>query len=269
MKEACFSALFVSLLGLLSGTVAAQKFLPFSVKADALGFSSNLKKFNAALEWRKNGRTAFELSFSHEERGSIPDWGFNGDWESEFAMRRTYEIQWGSTSPYNDSGWEYFGTGRPLPEQETNGLSLSVSKLQLGLRQYYPAGWKGCQWFVQPGLMGSLYKDFRVISDETLVYDDITESWRIGAFSAETQVVAQTKYFFQERKMRLEKYVLFGPTLSIGMAIQVFNCIRIEPLVQVGFNIGNLPDEDYPELREQIKVYEGRFKINIGYAFGL
>ena len=223
--------------------------------------------YKMAIEWNHRGKYILELTGSQQRHNTLASDAFHGIVIQEYALRRTYQTQWGSSLPKNDSGWDYLGTGRPIPGSKSLVVTpLSTYRLTLGLRRYYSPPKRGFNGFIAPAMSAAMHQTYEVgKAQETVVKK--SEDWRIGSESSDTRVYVETNYYTQTQHTENKQYWFFGPASQFGLSWHSKLGFMVETRLNVGLNFGGdrlLDSETVKELR----FFYGQFDVMVGYRFG-
>jgi hypothetical protein len=256
-----FSVLLVSVLGKSDIALGQRRFI---VKMDALEASQ--KHLLTGFEWRLNNTGSLELQFGY--RGPTPqaEYLFNGDWTTQYAKRRSYIVQQNSSVLKDDTGWQYLGTGRPLPASVGTALyQYSTLYGRLGFVKSFQEKPRGIRLLFVPGITFAKHRYYEI--SEQIVQENVTDmSWRLGALPYESQMVEKTEYYTETRKMREHHHATLGASYAFGFAWQTKFGLYLEARATIGVNFSKPPYEvvNPPEI---LKNFYGQAAFMAGWAF--
>ncbi len=251
-------------LGVLMGMESmAQNLRRGVVKADVVAAAK--KQWGAGLEWRLNAKNSLDIQVGFQRHNELPSDVFNGDWTTDYAKRRDYVVSSTSQTPANDFGWEYLGTGRPLPDAASSMISLSNSYVRLSYGISYQTNPRGLRIILLPGISFSNHRYFD-LSEQINKTRSTFERWQIGSAPYPAQLVEQTTFYTQTRQMREKNWWVGGVTQAFGFAWQAKPGFFLEARWTVGINFGDAPypKEDVPPIMTN---FFGQGAFFVGWAF--
>ncbi|MBC7775722.1 MAG: hypothetical protein H7246_09820 [Phycisphaerae bacterium] len=248
---------------LMSLETTAQNLHRLVVKADMAEAAK--KQLGAALEWRFNAKNSLELQLGFRRHNELPTDVFNGDWTADYAKRRGYISSAASPPPANDAGWEYLGTGRPLPDAHSSIIPLSTRYARVAYGMSYQNRPQGLRIILLPGISFSNHRYFEQY-DQFAKKSGKFESWQIGSNPNQGQYVEQTFFYTQTRQMREINWWVLGATHSFGFAWQAKPGFYLEARITAGVNFGDAPysKQDLPNIMAN---YYGQMAFFLGWAF--
>jgi hypothetical protein len=263
MKKLCHVLLFTLVDALVSLESRAQSLQQVVVKADM--HEAAKSHLSAALEYRFDSKNSVEIQLGFRQHNSLPPDVFNGDWTSDYAERRDYIISLTSPPPNDVSGWEYLGTGRPLPKEPLSIIPLSTYNTRVNYGMSFQKSPRGFRLILLPGISVSRHRYFEV-NDKLNKNETILTSWQIGAIPNQAQLVEQTSYYTQTRQMREQIWWVAGATYAFGFAWQAKCGVYLEARVTTGVNFGNAPysGQDLPTI---LSNFYGQGAFFVGWAF--
>jgi hypothetical protein len=244
----------------------AQKMSSVAIKTSLSGaFKPNYK---LALEWKPGYRSSIECSVGYQRYNTLASDAFNGIQITEYAKRRSFYTQHGDNQPLGDSGWDYFGDGRPNNNPEEAALvPLSTLRLNIGYRRFYQMRKKGMQIFVQPAFSAVMFDAYEISQEQVTMVKKTEETWLVSAQSIEKQTVIQTQYFEQSQRMERKRSWYGGPAALIGWGLQFPKGFLVEARCNVGINLGTTYKDDLKTIQELAPLY-GQLEIMVGYRLG-
>lgn len=248
---------------LLNLTLKAQSNRSVVFKVDAV--EALKKQLAVGIEWRTSAKGGLELQLGFQRHGQIPVGVFNGDWTTEYVERRTYILLASANSETAASGWEYLGSGRPLPGAPPAINPISTLYTRLGYAISFQNKPHGLRFILIPGfsLLRSRYFE---VKDKTVKGETATQSWQLGATLNEQQLVEQTISYTQLREMRERNKWIGGGTYAFGLAWQAKSGISLEARITVGANFGEgiyVSEKPSPLLGN----FYGQGAFFVGWAF--
>ncbi|MFN0216470.1 MAG: hypothetical protein ACKVT2_19595 [Saprospiraceae bacterium] len=255
--------LIFALVVLLSIESMAQNLKRIVVKADML--EATKKHLNAAIEWRFAPKNSIEIQLGFRRHNNLPANVFNGDWTANYAKQRAYIISLTSSPPVGDFGWEYLGTGRPLPDAPSPITSLSTLYTRVAYGMSFQTKPRGLRVILLPGISLFRHRYFEV-TDKITQNETIFQSWQIGSAPNQEQLVEQTSFYTQTRKMREQNWWAAGANYSFGFAWQAKSGLYLETRLMAGVNIGDGPYEK-EALPAMLRNFYGQASFFAGWAF--
>lgn len=190
-----------------------------------------------------------------------PDVVFLGNWSADYAIRRRDSMIIGSLKPERSSvGANYWGTGRPLPEQ-VQVVPIWMAQCRLGWRRWLGSADGHWRPFIQPGLSVSMSRHFDIRDSQQLMNTEVY-SW--DSFVGSWTVVQRTEHYRQTREMRLQNRWSVGALLDVGTVWQISHRFFIEGRAGAGFNANPMPD--YSAATTQQRTY-AQAALLVGCAF--
>ena len=243
----------------------AQKISFLTIKGGVISaFNQN---YTIALEWKPRPNLCFELSSGFHHYNRIPEGAINGLYKHEYALRRMFSSEWGAVNPQNDTGWEYFGTGRPIPSTVQGGLTpLFTWRMSLGFRMDYPTRLKHVNFFFQPSISMALHRKLEATDPSPILKKETNDEWSIIE-PEQTRVFIQTKYFFQQQKILIKNTWFPGPAAILGWSWHAPKGFVIEARGNIGVNFGKVAQAEKGYLTELAPLY-GQIDLMVGYCFG-
>lgn len=239
-----------------------QQVKPFTIKTEFIGLLKN--RFKLEGEWRFNRKSAIECGFSFRKSSHLSSDAFNGDWNNEYALRRTYAKSSNTNVPYYDTGWELFGDGKPLPEWQGSTAYNAVMQFSFGYRQYYPLG-KHLEMFIQPTIMVAHQRAFELLEDVTFKTTSEVNTWEISNELPEKTMIQETTFFKQSRKMRFKDSFIGGPSYGLGLCYRIKNVV-LEGKLNAGLNFSELENTNSHPLVDMRRYY-AQCSVSAGYSF--
>lgn len=262
MKNLSFVLLAI-IGGWFGNKVEAQNMRQIIVKGNLVEATN--KQIGVALEWRLCKKNSIEFQYGFQRHNDLPPNVFNGDWTANYVKQRNYIISLSTSAPIQEDGWDYFGTGRPLPASSSPILALSTFYARIGYGMSFQKRPRGPRLLLLPGISLSRHRFFE-INDRVSNNETIFESWQIGPSQNQQQLVEQTAYFTQTRQMREKSKWIGGATYALGLAWQSKFGLSFEARFTAGVNFGDAPyaQQGQPNI---LSNYYGQGTLFIGWAF--
>lgn len=265
---ACISVTFVCLLAATSpmdAQIRDSSHHSLAVYAGLFGVKTAYPCIG--IVWNVSDNSAWDVSFSYKPLHARPDPAFNGERVNYFTKRRSYTYSWLSRDTFNDSGWYYLGSNRPLPDLEKNKIALNAGQAKIGWKNIVRFGNKRWTFISEPQLQWNTLLVSEVLEDDVYKYRKTHDSFysaQPGIYQSED---ALTEYFRQFQKMKISRHFSGGFAYGLGLGCQTNNGIWMELSLVGGLNIGSMPatQNDIPEYMRHYFAY---VNLVAGYTFG-
>jgi hypothetical protein len=178
---------------------------------------AKVKNIGLNLQFRVNRFASLEFAttfFSYDEakKSNI----FLGDRVVNYGRMKTDTIYY-YNPPYlkGSSGWQFLDQARPFAPTVENAADFSIQN-RFGYKFIFEKKGKNWSGFVQPNLILSYFRFYKITDIQAFKYDKTTEREFPNGNSFKIKELQTTQIIEETRRMRLQEKLVYGISYAFG-----------------------------------------------------